>query len=113
MMAVMPLFYLALKEAYGSTWAYLNSESILFTCWYLPELALVMSLWYANYCQIWPDMKLREFHGYDYDPYKISDEEKLERAQCAACNSEDLIINDSEEQTSSTRKLESPLSAQS
>lgn len=100
-MAVVPLFYLAFKQAYGSTRPYLKSELLLFTCWYLPELALVMSICYANYCQIWPDMDAHEFLGYDHAPYKRPDEEKLEMAHCAVKDPLKLFTNDSEQQSSS------------
>lgn len=52
-LASMPVMFLQVLETFPTAHSYLGTELVLFTCWYLPEVALLGSLWYAMHCHIW------------------------------------------------------------
>lgn len=54
-MAALPVIYLQAKQRLPSARVYIQTEAVLFACWYLPELLLVGLLWYASTNDVWPD----------------------------------------------------------
>ena len=50
----MPLLFLQVTQVLPHMRPYMHTEAVLFSCWYLPEVALLGSLWYASHCHVWP-----------------------------------------------------------
>ncbi|KAK9896980.1 hypothetical protein P389DRAFT_194625 [Cystobasidium minutum MCA 4210] len=53
-LAAMPLLFLQITQTFPGTLPYMHTEAVLFSCWYLPEVALLGSLWYALHSHVWP-----------------------------------------------------------